>query len=125
MSRKTRARCMALVKPDVVTLGLQHPVENGDHPSNCFNWLDEVSTFQLAERSTVHNRSDEKMSIIIGKTVQDDEGTRTPLDDQVLAVLVARQSPTQEALSSRLGRGRSRLDIMRAPWSPDPIQQLA
>ena len=65
------------------------------------------------------------MSIIVRITVQDNERIRAALNDQILPVLVARQPPTQETLRSGLGRGGRRLDVVRAPGSPDPIQHNA
>ena len=121
MPWQTGTGCLALVEADVVALRLQHPVEDGEHPLYRFDWLDQIRSGQFAERSTVQTWSDEEMSIIIGITVQNDERPRAPFDDQVLAILVTRQSAAQKALLIRLGRGGRRLHVMCSPRSPDPI----
>ncbi len=94
MARKPGTGGLSLVEPDIVTLGLEHPIENGDHPLNRFDRFEQVRALELAECSTMRSRSDEQMPVIVRITIQNNEGIRAPLDDQVFAVVDRSPTPT-------------------------------
>src|SRR6516165_5009725 len=70
----------------------------------------------------MHARGNQQMSIVVGKTVQDNQRMRSPFDNQVFAVLRACQASTQEAAPSTLNRFGRLVDVLRTPWSPNLLQ---
>jgi hypothetical protein len=62
------------------------------------------------------------MSIIVRIPIQDNERIRATINNQVVPILIACNRPTQETLVCPSGRGGCRMDVVRAPRSPNPIE---
>src|SRR5271157_3536527 len=108
MSWKTRPSRFPLIQPDVITLGLKHPIQGPNHFLDRLHWLVEFGALQFGDSSLMHSRRDQKMPIIIGITIQYDERMSPAKHNQIVPVVFLCQPPTEKATDARLGRSGRR-----------------
>jgi hypothetical protein len=111
----------ALIQADVITLRVEHPVEDRSHAPYDQDRFGQVLALKFAQRPPVEAGGDEEMAIIIGISVEHDDRVLAAEHEEVLAILVRGEPAAEEASVRRLRRNGTLMDVLRAPGGPELI----
>src|SRR5205085_10495725 len=73
------------------------------------------------ERSAMHQGSDQKMAVVIGISVEQDDRMRPPPDHPIVPIFAFRKPATEETPGIGRVRPRGSADVRGTPGGPKPI----
>src|SRR5438105_8068370 len=98
MPRQTGARDFAEIEADIESFGARRLFQNFNHPGESLLKIECFLERKFIESSLVRLGSDQQMSVVVREPVQNDGRERSPLHDQVLAIIAFAEGLADETL---------------------------
>lgn len=122
MARKTGAGGFPQIQADVVALRPEQAIEDSDHPADRLDRFQKVRARQFGQQASMNSRRNQDMTIVIRKSIQDNNRTGTAPHDQVGSVIRLSQAATEEARRLYPAFRGGTLNVLSPPGGPNPLQ---